>query len=62
MSRLCSLDLISLTGNRFSVTATARSEEKGRIIVESVEPEYRSLLSFVVVDDVARDGAYENVG
>ncbi|KAI0599536.1 hypothetical protein F4775DRAFT_114808 [Biscogniauxia sp. FL1348] len=40
----------------FHVVVTTRSEEKGRRIVESVGP---SRLSYVVVDDITKDGAFD---
>ncbi|KAK5626635.1 hypothetical protein RRF57_002350 [Xylaria bambusicola] len=42
----------------FSVVVTARSEEKGKSVVESVKPH---LLSYVVVEDIAKEGTFDNV-
>ncbi|KAI0975938.1 hypothetical protein F4678DRAFT_469708 [Xylaria arbuscula] len=42
----------------FQVVVTARSEEKGRTIVESVKP---CELSFAVVEDIAKEGAFDHV-
>ncbi|KAI1296439.1 hypothetical protein F5Y03DRAFT_387098 [Xylaria venustula] len=42
----------------FQVVVTARSEGKGRTIVESVKPRE---LSFAVVEDVAKEGAFDHV-
>lgn len=45
----------------FSVVVTARSVEKGQAIVGSVDEPLRSDVSFAVVEDVARDGAFDHV-
>ncbi|KAI0503207.1 hypothetical protein F5B22DRAFT_640310 [Xylaria bambusicola] len=50
------LDALLDTG--FSVVVTARSEEKGKSIVESVKPHH---LSYVVVEDIATEGAFDHV-
>ncbi|KAI1345491.1 ketoreductase [Xylaria sp. FL0043] len=42
----------------FQIVVTARSEEKGKTIVESVEP-YQ--LSYAVVEDIAKEGAFDHV-
>ncbi|KAI0111197.1 ketoreductase [Nemania sp. FL0031] len=42
----------------FQVTVTARSDEKGMRIAESVKPHQ---LSYVVVDDIAKEGAFDQV-
>ncbi|KAI8631653.1 hypothetical protein F5Y19DRAFT_463347 [Xylariaceae sp. FL1651] len=42
----------------FQVTVTARSEEKGSRIVESVKPYH---LSYAVVEDIAKEGAFDKV-
>ncbi|KAI1472192.1 ketoreductase [Daldinia caldariorum] len=49
----------SLLDDGFKVVATARSNEKGRIIVESATPARRSNLSYVVVRDVAEENAFD---
>ncbi|KAI0551811.1 hypothetical protein F4679DRAFT_572111 [Xylaria curta] len=47
-----------LDDGRFQVVVTARSEEKGKRIVESVEPRQ---LSYVVVEDIVKEGAFDHV-
>ncbi|KAI0538400.1 hypothetical protein GGR58DRAFT_513091 [Xylaria digitata] len=42
----------------FEVVVTARSEEKGKIIVESVKPHR---LAYAVVEDIAKEGAFDPV-
>ncbi|RWA13231.1 hypothetical protein EKO27_g1852 [Xylaria grammica] len=42
----------------FQVVVTARSEEKGETIVESVKPHQ---LSYAVVEDIAKEGAFDHV-
>lgn len=39
-----------------------RSEEKGKGIVDSVEESLRNLVSFVIVEDIVKDGAFDKVG
>ncbi|KAI2470718.1 NAD(P)-binding protein [Annulohypoxylon bovei var. microspora] len=45
----------------FDVVATARSDEKGRSIVNSALPLQRERLSYAVVGDVAEDGTFDSV-
>ncbi|KAJ8122727.1 hypothetical protein O1611_g9772 [Lasiodiplodia mahajangana] len=45
-------------GFRFQVVVTARSVEKGKRIVESVKPRR---VSYVVVDDIAKEGAFDQI-
>ncbi|RYC59108.1 hypothetical protein CHU98_g7111 [Xylaria longipes] len=47
-----------LDDGKFQVVVTARSEEKGKRIVESVKPRY---LEYVVVEDIAKEGAFNHV-
>ncbi|KAI0487784.1 hypothetical protein F4859DRAFT_502050 [Xylaria cf. heliscus] len=47
-----------LGDGKFEVVVTARSEEKGKRIVESVKPRP---LSYVVVEDIAKEGAFNHV-
>ncbi|KAI0908076.1 hypothetical protein F4823DRAFT_625887 [Ustulina deusta] len=42
----------------FQVVVTARSEEKGATIVESIKPHS---LSYAVVEDIAKEGAFDHV-
>jgi hypothetical protein len=46
---------------RYQVVVTARSEDKGRRIVESIPEETRDRVSYVVIDDVAKEGAFDTV-
>ncbi|KAI0020007.1 ketoreductase [Xylariomycetidae sp. FL0641] len=50
--------LDALLDDGFPVVVTARSDEKGQRIVESVKPKP---LSYVVVDDIAKEGAFNAV-
>ncbi|KAF2971764.1 hypothetical protein GQX73_g1879 [Xylaria multiplex] len=50
------LDVLLDSG--FEVTVTARSEEKGKIIADSVKPHR---LSYAVVEDIAKEGAFDPV-
>ncbi|KAI0190850.1 ketoreductase [Astrocystis sublimbata] len=47
-----------LNDGRFEVVVTARSQEKGKRIQESVKPHH---ISYVVVEDIAKEGAFDNV-
>ncbi len=47
--------------HRFEVITTARSEEKGRRIIESAKPAQQSNISFAIVEDVAKEGAFDTV-
>ncbi|KAI0871314.1 hypothetical protein GGS24DRAFT_492340 [Hypoxylon argillaceum] len=50
---------VLLTGKLgFQVVVTTRSDEKGKRIVESVKPHQ---LSYVVVDDIAKEGVFDQV-
>ena len=40
---------------------TARSEEKGKRIIDAIEPDLRKRVSYVVVPDIAQDGAFDEV-
>ncbi|KAL2267938.1 hypothetical protein VTJ83DRAFT_5215 [Remersonia thermophila] len=48
-------------GLAFDVVATARSKEKGERIIKSLDPSVRPRVSFVVVPDVAQEGAFDEV-
>ncbi|KAI1827613.1 hypothetical protein F4861DRAFT_529149 [Xylaria intraflava] len=50
--------LDSLLNAGFRVVVTARSEEKGQRIVDSVKPHH---LSYVLVDDIAKPGSFDPV-
>lgn len=50
--------LANQVAGRFEVVVTARTEEKGERIVESVKPRQ---LSYVVVEDIAKEGAFDHV-
>ncbi|KAI1862576.1 uncharacterized protein JN550_010101 [Neoarthrinium moseri] len=45
----------------FEVVATARSDAKGRQIIDGVKPEHRKLVSYVVVEDISVPGAFDTV-
>lgn len=47
--------------HRFSVVATARSNEKGRRIIDWASPARQDRLSYVIVEDVAEKGAFDSV-
>ncbi|KAK4454498.1 putative NADPH-dependent methylglyoxal reductase [Podospora aff. communis PSN243] len=49
-----------LLDNGFTVVVTARSKDKGQRIVEGVNPEVRDNVSFVIVGDIAEDGAFDS--
>jgi nucleoside-diphosphate-sugar epimerase len=50
-----------LTPDRFDVVVTVRSEEKGQRIVKSIDETQGKQVSFVVVEDIAREGAFDQV-
>ncbi|KAI1119816.1 hypothetical protein F5Y10DRAFT_283758 [Nemania abortiva] len=54
----CLYVLADTVAVRYRVIVTTRSDEKGKRIVESVKPHQ---LSYVVVDDIAKDGAFDQV-
>lgn len=47
--------------HRFSVVATARSNEKGRRIIDWASPARQDRLSYVIVEDVAEKGAFDSI-
>ncbi|KAH8879220.1 NAD(P)-binding protein [Thozetella sp. PMI_491] len=49
-----------LLDQNFEVVVTARSHEKGQRIVSSIEGPLAKNVSFVVVNDVAKDGAFDD--
>ncbi|KAF3054804.1 putative NADPH-dependent methylglyoxal reductase GRP2 [Daldinia childiae] len=49
-----------LLDNGFKVVTTARSDEKGRRIVESASPAQRNKLSYIIVGDVAKENAFDS--
>lgn len=51
----------ALLDEGFDVVTTARSDEKGSRIVNSVKPTQHRKISYVVVDDIAKDGAFETI-
>lgn len=55
---LCLCILTNTATGRFQVVVTTRSDEKGKRIVESVKPHQ---LSYVVVDDIAKEGVFDQV-
>ncbi|KAK3936990.1 putative NADPH-dependent methylglyoxal reductase [Diplogelasinospora grovesii] len=50
-----------LLEHSYEVVVTARSEEKGRRIVDSIDGSLGKKVSFAVVEDIARDGAFDEV-
>ncbi|KAK3389141.1 hypothetical protein B0H63DRAFT_463060 [Podospora didyma] len=48
-----------LLDHGFDVVVTARSEEKGRRIVKSLDASLGKKVSYVVVENIARDGAFD---
>ncbi|KAM7200734.1 putative NADPH-dependent methylglyoxal reductase [Rhypophila sp. PSN 637] len=50
--------LDSLLDHGFQVVVTARSDEKGQRIVKSIEPDLRKFVTYVVVGNIADDGAF----
>ncbi|KAK3323208.1 hypothetical protein B0T19DRAFT_199555 [Cercophora scortea] len=52
--------LDSLLDHGFDVVVTARSEEKGRRIVKSIDSALGKQVSYVVVEDVASEGAFDD--
>jgi hypothetical protein len=40
---------------------TVRSEEKGKKVLDSYEGTARDKLSFIVVEDIAREGGFDEV-
>ncbi|KAI0101113.1 ketoreductase [Daldinia grandis] len=51
---------ISCAGDRFKVVTTARSDEKGRRIVESASPAQRNRLSYIIIGDVAKEDTFDS--
>lgn len=49
-----------LLDNGFRVVTTARSDEKGRRIVESASPAQRNKLSYIIIGDVAKENAFDS--
>ncbi|KAH8671074.1 hypothetical protein BX600DRAFT_548118 [Xylariales sp. PMI_506] len=45
----------------FQVVATARNKLKGQQIINGVRPEYEKLVSFVLIDDITKPGAFDEV-
>lgn len=50
-----------LTPDSFDVVVTVRSEEKGQRIVKSIDETQGKQVSFVVVEDIAKEGAFDQV-
>lgn len=50
-----------LTGNSFDVVVTVRSVEKGQRLVKSIDQAVGKQVSFVVVEDIAAEGAFDEV-
>ncbi|KAI5860984.1 NAD(P)-binding protein [Durotheca rogersii] len=58
---IASHTLDALLDDGFGVVASARSHARGRRILDSVDPTRRERVSYVVVEDVAKDGAFDAV-
>ncbi|KAK4129971.1 NAD(P)-binding protein [Trichocladium antarcticum] len=50
-----------LLDHGFEVVVTARSDEKGHRIVKSIDESLRKRVSFVVVENIAKAGVFDNV-
>ncbi|KAL1838632.1 hypothetical protein VTJ49DRAFT_2469 [Mycothermus thermophilus] len=50
-----------LLDHDFEVVVTARSNDKGQRILKSLDPSIQSRVSFAVVPDIAREGAFDEV-
>ena len=50
-----------MNNHRFKTVTTVRSEAKGQRILDSHPNTPRENLSFVVVEDVAKEGAFDEV-
>ncbi|KAG7288364.1 hypothetical protein NEMBOFW57_007895 [Staphylotrichum longicolle] len=50
-----------LLDHGFDVVVTVRSEEKGQRLVKSIDEALGKQVSFVVVEDIAKEGAFDNV-
>ncbi|KAI1114094.1 ketoreductase [Nemania sp. NC0429] len=53
--------LDSLLSSGLQVVVTARSDEKGRRVIQSVEPHHQRQVSYVVVQDIAKEDAFDQV-
>jgi hypothetical protein len=50
-----------LTDSSFDTVVTVRTEEKGKRIIEAHPNVPKEKLSYVIVKDVAKDGAFDDV-
>jgi hypothetical protein len=50
-----------LTNNRYRVTVTVRSDEKGHSLLDCYPDNLKTKLSYTVVEDIVRAGAYDEV-
>lgn len=53
--------LDSLLCSGLQVVVTARSDEKGKRVIESVKPHRQKQVSYVVVQDIAKEAAFDQV-
>lgn len=51
----------TLTYSRYQVVVTVRTHDKGRQLLESLSNTGNQAASYVVVEDIAKDGAYDEV-
>jgi len=48
-------------GFSFNVVVTVRSQEKGQRIIDSIDKAQRQQVAFVVVEEIAEEGAFDEV-
>lgn len=53
--------IVDITSHSFDTVVTVRSEEKGKRILEAHPDTPKEKLSYVIVKDVAQDGAFDEV-
>ncbi|KAK1758772.1 putative NADPH-dependent methylglyoxal reductase [Echria macrotheca] len=53
--------LDSLLEHGFETVVTVRSEDKGKRLVDAVDPKAKHLVRFAIVGDIAQDGAFDEV-
>ncbi|KAI0401627.1 hypothetical protein F4802DRAFT_609207 [Xylaria palmicola] len=52
---------VLLEEGKFNVIVTVRSEEKGQRLMKSVTAKRRQALTYIVVEDIAKEGAFDDV-
>ena len=53
--------LLLLLDHGFTVTASVRSKDKGESLLSVIPDDCRNSVSYVIVNDVAKDGAFDDV-